>query len=411
VPKSDSSFVGQTSLLKSVIPHSVNGYRPYRAALLYIELLRIAGIAEPILVALSECHARYFGLVVCPDGNYHYEKARIFKARGCRLGLCPICTHSRITREVEYAIVKVKSWYKAFGGSLRYAIVDATLPGDLQKLVTIDNRSKIELALYAAYAEIRGGLSPNASLGHIFRDSEFELAGWVNEQDWSSENPLMGGFYPHVHSTWLNIRFSKGGIPERFPIFLTPLELEALKRAWTRRAQDILGQSSYHDTFDLYVHYGSEYRSLKHRLSYQMRYASKDVNRVCKDGIYWKHVSSKQAQEAKVSGLVVAEKKGRYWLRCDLDISKVETSEVLRLCERPKRKNVNGRGWISPHVLKKHEALLGVPQIKRSVLMRQLSQLYCGAHVNRNGKIVVCGCILEVVEILVSEHISVSPDR
>jgi hypothetical protein len=321
----------------------------------------------------------------------------MFVAVGCSNKRCPECTNSRVVKEVDYQIAKLKQWNRAFYvDSIHYGTVDLTLPKDLQLRVDDSNSDLLVAEAYASFAELRGGLSSNASAAHVKRDSDYLLAGWLNFQDWSSEEPLTGGYYPHVHTCWIDIRIDRTGIASRYSMYLTPLELKALKRIWTRRASALLGQWSYRGTFDLFVHYGDSYRDLRRRLLYQMRYASKDVARICRDGFYWHCITAKQAESYKKAGIDgIGFKKGRWWLRVELEISKIDKLEFLRLTERRKRKHVNPVGWINPRCLKKYEKLLGISYVRRSVLMKELSRLYCPAFARREGRLVVCGCELE----------------
>jgi len=375
---------------------SADSFRPKRAPDLYVDLGRSSGYSEQDVEELRSCHSKNFRRVDCLDENQHVDNHRMFVPVGCSNRRCPVCTNSRVVREVDYQIVKIKSWYNAYGvdDAVHYGTVDFTLPKDLQMRVNELNRDLLVGEAYASFAELRGGLSPDASASHVRRDSEYFLAGYVNFQDWSSEEPLTGGYYPHIHSTWLGLRFH-GDFASSMSMYLSPSELKRLKEIWTRRAQALLGQSSYRKTFDLFVHYGDSYRDLRKRLQYQMRYASKDVARICRDGFYWHCVTAKQAECYKKAGMAVGFKKGRWWLRTELEVSKVDKMEFLRLTERPKRKYVNPVGWINPRCLKKFEALLGISFVRRVVLMKELCRIHCPMLVRREGRLVRCGCQLE----------------
>lgn len=386
-------------------------YVPRCAHRRYVEMMRKSGIPEVECAKVEGCHNTLWREFVCPDADRHYEKKRMVVPLGCHSRYCPVCTNARVLREVRCILYNVKRWYRAMAVSPMFFEAETTLPPDLRARVNENNIDALSQECYAAMCEAVGGLAENASAINVTRDSQFRLGMWINFQNWSSEEPLTGGFNPHWHITLLSFKFDEENKPSLLfdgGCWISPEQLKRFKAAWTRRASRILGDSSYKETFVCHWHYADSYGKLRKRLAYQFRYSSMDVNRVCKDGFYWHQITKREAEQLKSlnfdktesdsSYSAIGQKKGRYWLRQDLVLSKIDNIEFLRLVERPKRrKNVRPYGWLAGRSIKKCQESLGVVPIKKSVVQSELGKMYCTANVKRSGHIglVQCGCLLE----------------
>ncbi|MHB2035542.1 MAG: hypothetical protein ACYCPW_02220 [Nitrososphaerales archaeon] len=394
-----------------LVQKSSDKYVARQAHKWFVALMRASGLPEADCLAVDGCHSSLWRELICPEAERHYERKRMVVAVGCHNRYCCVCTNSRVLREVRVILYNVKRWYDSMGVSPLFFDAEVTLPADLRAKVNESNIDALSMEFYAALCEALAGFPADASAKNAKRDSEFVLGCYINFQNWSSGNPLFGGQNPHWHATILSIVFDKADVP--FLLFnggcwISPAQLQKFKEAWTRRASKLLGNSSYRETFVTHWHYSSSLGQGRKRLAYQMRYASMDVNKICKDGFYWSPITKLQAERLKVRnrGLNVNDpdfsaigfKKNRYYLRVQLVLSKVDKLEFLRLIERPKkRKYVRPYGWLASRAIKKAEKAFGLVPIKKSVIVKELSRMYCSANVKKAGKkgLFPCGCILE----------------
>ena len=202
------------------------------------------------------------------------------------------------------------------------------------------NVDALSAECYAALCEALVGLPSNAIASNAIRDSQYRLGVWINFQNWSSEEPLTGGINPHWHIAILSIRFDRNDKPSLLfdgSCWISAEQIQKFKEAWTKRATRLLGKSSYGRTFVCHWHYAASYGKLRNRLSYQFRYASMDVNRVCKDGFYWHAITKMQTERLKFAnrGLneydtcfsAIGYKKSKSWLRTQLVLSEIDKIE------------------------------------------------------------------------------------